>query len=98
MCKISVLIDVLAPKVARAAAGVVFGVKDRQHALFFQSKFNLLEWSQIEDTIHIMNIYIIFFIIFYSLFDYYFIIWFRNDIQLTWINCNPGMNEQLQPL
>ena len=37
------------------------GVKDRQHALFFQSKSNLLELSKIEDTIHIMNIYFIIF-------------------------------------
>ena len=30
-------IDVLAPKIARASAGIILAVKDRQHVLLFQS-------------------------------------------------------------
>ena len=47
--------DALAPKVAKASAGMVLAVY-RQHVFLFQSQFHLLESSQIQDTIKNVNI------------------------------------------
>ena len=51
--------DALAPKVARASAGIVLPVLDRQHVLLFHSQFHLLgigQISQIQDTIENVNV------------------------------------------
>ena len=48
--------DALAPEVARASAGMILAVQDRQHVFLFQSKFHLLGSSQFQDTIQNVNI------------------------------------------
>ena len=48
--------DALAPKVARASAGMALAVWDRQHVLLFQSESHLLGSSQIQHTVQDMNI------------------------------------------
>ena len=54
------LVDALAPKVARTSPGMVLAVRDKQHTLF-QSHFYLLELYQIQDTIENENIYFVIF-------------------------------------
>ena len=51
--------DALASKVARASAGMVLALKDRQHILLLQSQFHLLGSSQIQDINENGNISIV---------------------------------------
>ena len=53
--------DALAPKVARASAGMVLALKDRQYILLLQSQFHLLGSSQIQDINENGNISIVIF-------------------------------------
>ena len=43
--------DALAPKVARASAGIVLSVKDRQHVGLLHCKFGLLLLNTIQDMV-----------------------------------------------
>ena len=48
--------DALAPKVARASAGMVLAVWNRWRVLLFQSQFHWLQSIQIHDTFQNVNI------------------------------------------
>ena len=50
-----------AAKVARASAGMVLPVHNRQHVFLFLSLFHMLVLSQIQDTIQNVNISVIIF-------------------------------------